>query len=141
MNSGRVRVIDPRTCGEPTRTVIAGGPDLGNRPLVERLATLAQQHDAFRNAVVNEPRGSGVLVGALLQEPCDPTCLTGVIYFNNVGNLLMCGHGMIGVVAALAYLGCIQPGHHKIETPVGIVSGELHDDGRVTIATAVMLPV
>jgi 4-hydroxyproline epimerase len=133
MNSGRVRVVDSHTCGEPTRTVIAGGPDLGNGSLAERLVTFAQEHDAFRNAVVNEPRGSEVLVGALLQEPCDPTCLTGVIYFNNVGNLLMCGHGTIGVVTTLAYLGRIRPGHHKIETPVGIVSGELHDDGRVTI--------
>jgi len=133
MGLSKVRVIDSHTCGEPTRTVIAGGPNLGNGPLVERLAVLARKHSAFRNAVVNEPRGSGVLVGALLQEPCDPACATGVIYFNNVGNLGMCGHGTIGVVATLAYLGSIHPGNHKIETPVGVVSAKLHDNGSVTI--------
>jgi 4-hydroxyproline epimerase len=133
MNSSRVRVIDSHTCGEPTRTVIAGGPDLGNGPLAERLIAFAQKHDAFRNGVVNEPRGSDVLVGALLQEPCDPSCVTGVIFFNNVGNLLMCGHGTIGVVSTLAHLGRIYPGLHRIETPVGVVTAELREDGRITI--------
>jgi 4-hydroxyproline epimerase len=133
MNSSRVKVIDSHTCGEPTRTVIAGGPDLGRGPLSERLAAFAREHDAFRRAIINEPRGSDVLVGALLQEPCDPTCIAGVIYFNNVGNLLMCGHGTIGIVSTLAHLDRIGPGIHKIETPVGIVPAELHEDGSVTI--------
>ena len=133
MNLSRIRVIDSHTCGEPTRTVIAGGPDLGDGPLADRLLKFAREHDAFRSAVVNEPRGSDVMVGALLQKPCDPECATGAIYFNNVGNLQMCGHGTIGVVATLAHLGRIGPGLHKIETPVGIVSAELHGDGRITI--------
>lgn len=133
MNFSRVHVIDSHTCGEPTRTVIAGSPDLGNGPLAERLALFARDYDAFRRAVVNEPRGSDVLVGALLQEPCDPACATGVLYVNNVGTLQMCGHGTIGVVRTLAHLGRIGPGHHKIETPVGTVSAELHTGGCVTI--------
>lgn len=133
MSLSRVRIVDSHTCGEPTRTVIAGGPDLGTGPLADRLTVFAREHQAFRNAVVNEPRGSGVLVGALLQQPSDPCCATGVIYFNNVGNLGMCGHGTIGIVATLAHLGSIHPGQHKIETPVGIVSAELHDNGNATI--------
>lgn len=133
MNFSRVRVIDSHTGGEPTRTVIEGGPDLGLGPLSERLAAFAADNDAFRSAVINEPRGSDVLVGALLQEPCDPACVTGVIYFNNVGSLQMCGHGTIGVVATLAHLGRIQPGQHKIETPVGVVSAALHESGCITI--------
>jgi 4-hydroxyproline epimerase len=106
---------------------------LGKGPLSERLTLFAGKHDEFRSAVINEPRGSDVLVGAFLQEPCDPACVAGVIYFNNVGNLLMCGHGTIGVVSTLAHMGRISPGRHKIETPVGIISAELHCDGRVTI--------
>jgi 4-hydroxyproline epimerase len=133
MNFTRVRVIDSHTCGEPTRTVIAGGPDLGNGPMAERLLSFACEHDAFRRAVVNEPRGSDVMVGALLQDPCDPACVTGVIYFNNVGNLGMCGHGTIGVISTLAHLGRISPGRHRIETPVGTVSAELLGDGQVRI--------
>jgi 4-hydroxyproline epimerase len=101
--------------------------------LADRLAKFALHYDAFRRAVVNEPRGSDVLVGALLQEPCDPSCVTGVIYFNNVGNLLMCGHGTIGVITTLAHLGRIQPGQHKVETPVGVVLAELLPNCSVTI--------
>ena len=113
MNLPKVHIIDSHTAGEPTRTVIAGGPDLGNGPLSERLSIFARHHDSFRRAVVNEPRGSDVLVGALLLEPCDPSYSAGVLYFNNVGVLGMCGHGTI-TVATLAYLERIQPGHHKI---------------------------
>src|SRR5688572_24710813 len=106
----RVEVIDSHTGGEPTRVVISGGPDLGDSPLPERLALFRKCHDAFRSAVVNEPRGGDVLVGALLTEPTDKTCVAGVIFFNNVGYLGMCGHGTIGLVVTLAHLGRIQPG-------------------------------
>jgi 4-hydroxyproline epimerase len=133
MNPARIHVIDSHTGGEPTRTVIDGGPDLGDGPLSERLSLFAREHDTFRRAVVNEPRGSDVLVGALLLPPCDPACATGVLYFNNVGVLGMCGHGTIGIVSTLAHLGRIQPGRHLIETPVGIVSAELRNDGSVVI--------
>ncbi|WP_271008128.1 4-hydroxyproline epimerase [Paucibacter sp. B51] len=129
-----MRIIDSHTGGEPTRILIDGGPDLGHGSMAERLTRLREQHDAWRSAIVNEPRGSDVLVGALLCEPQDPTCSAGVIFFNNVGYLGMCGHGTIGLVATLAYLGRIQPGEHRIETPVGTVSATLHADGSVTVA-------
>jgi 4-hydroxyproline epimerase len=129
-----VDVIDSHTAGEPTRVVLEGGPDLGmGTSLSERLRIFREQFDWFRSAVINEPRGSDVLVGALLCQPVDPRCSAGVIYFNNVSYLGMCGHGTIGLVATLAHLGRIQPGRHLIETPVGIVSTELHKDGRVTV--------
>jgi len=129
----RVRVIDSHTAGEPTRIVIEGGPDLGPGPLADRLSRFRGQHDAFRSAVVNEPRGSDVLVGGLLCPPNEPSCAAGVIFFNNVGYLGMCGHGTIGLVATLAHLGRISPGEHQIETPVGTVGARLHADGRVTV--------
>ena len=129
----RIHVIDSHTEGEPTRLVIAGGPDLGGGPLAERLARLRRDHDDLRTAVVREPRGSEVLVGALLCEPVDPAAAAGVIFFNDVGYLGMCGHGTIGLVATLAWLGRLGPGRHRIETPVGDVGAELHDDGRVSV--------
>ncbi|MFL5243951.1 MAG: proline racemase family protein [Gemmataceae bacterium] len=131
--SSRIQVIDSHTAGEPTRVVIAGGPDLGDGPLPERLNRFRNHFDSFRSAVVNEPRGSDVLVGALLCKPVDPTCVAGVIFFNNVGTLGMCGHGAIGLVATLAHMGKIRPGRHKIETPVGIVSAALEAKNDVTI--------
>jgi len=129
----RVRVIDSHTGGEPTRLVVSGGPDLGNGSLAERLECFRNRHDHFRSAVVNEPRGSDVMVGALLCDPLDPACAAGVIFFNNVGYLGMCGHGTIGLVATLAHMQRIHTGQHKIETPVGAVTAVLHEDGKVTV--------
>jgi 4-hydroxyproline epimerase len=128
-----ISVLDSHTAGEPTRLVLAGGPDLGGGSLAQRLERLRRDHDRFRSAVVNEPRGSDVIVGALLCEPQDPGCAAGVIFFNNVGYLGMCGHGTIGLIASLAHLGRIRPGAHRVETPVGEVRTVLHDDGRVTV--------
>lgn len=129
----RVKVIDSHTGGEPTRVIVSGGPDLGKDALASRLERFRQQHDDFRSAVVNEPRGSDVMVGALLCTPVDPSCAAGVIFFNNVGYLGMCGHGTIGLVATLAYMKRIMPGEHRIETPVGAVSAVLHENGDVTV--------
>jgi 4-hydroxyproline epimerase len=129
----RIRVIDSHTAGEPTRVIIEGGPDLGGGPLAERRARLQQEFDRYRSAVVNEPRGSDVFVGALLVPPAEPSSAAGVIFFNNVGTLGMCGHGTIGVVVTLAYLGRLKSGQHRIETPVGVVTAELHESGDVSV--------
>ena len=129
----KIRVIDSHTGGEPTRLVVRGGPDLGTGSLAERLEYFRSKHDGFRSAVVNEPRGSDVIVGAMLCDPVDSACATGVIFFNNVGYLGMCGHGTIGLVATLAYMKRIGPGEHRIETPVGAVSAVLHESGEVTV--------
>ena len=129
----RVQIIDSHTGGEPTRVVISGAPNLGSGSIADQLEVFRSQHDHFRSAVVNEPRGSDVLVGALLVPPSDPTCVTGVIYFDNVTFLGMCGHGTIGLVVTLAHLGRIAPGVHSIETPVGVVKVTLHADCSVSL--------
>jgi len=113
--------------------VIEGGPDLGDGSPAERLERFRDEYDRFRSAIVNEPRGSDVVVGALLAEPLDKTCAAGVIFFNNVGYLGMCGHGTIGLVVTLAHLGRIGPGEHRIDTPVGVVTAELHPEGDVSV--------
>src|SRR6478609_2720045 len=129
----KIRVIDSHTGGEPTRLVVSGGPDLGSGPLSARLERFRAQHDDLRSAVVNEPRGSDVMVGALLCEPVDPSCAAGVIFFNNVGMLNMCGHGTIGLLVTLAHLGRVGLGTHRIETPVGVVEATLHGPNDVTV--------
>ncbi len=112
-----IQIIDSHTAGEPTRVVVAGGPDLGQGTISEKLRIFRERQDTFRSAVVNEPRGSDVIVGALLVEPTDKRC----------------GHGTIGVIETLRFLGRIQPEEHRIETPVGVVSARLHDDGQVSV--------
>lgn len=129
----RVKIVDSHTGGEPTRVVVTGGPDLGRGTMAERLERFKSQHDNFRSAVVNEPRGNDAVVGALLCEPADPSCAAGVIFFNNVGYLGMCGHGTIGLIVTLAYLNRIAPGTHRIETPVGVVAATLDENNFVSV--------
>ena len=130
----KIRVIDSHTEGEPTRVILEGGPDLGRGSVEERRERFRREFDRYRSAIVNEPRGSDPVVGALLVPPVDSTSAAGVIFFNNVGFLGMCGHGTIGVVATLAYLGRLQIGVHRIETPVGVVSAELNASGDVSVS-------
>ncbi|HEY2036710.1 MAG TPA: proline racemase family protein [Steroidobacteraceae bacterium] len=131
--SAQISVIDSHTAGEPTRLVMAGGPALGDGPLEGRLQRFREEFDYYRRAIVNEPRGSDTVVGALLCPPHRPDCQVGVIFFNNVGYLGMCGHGTIGLVASLAATGRCQPGPIRIDTPVGPVDARLHDDGRIDV--------
>jgi proline racemase len=106
---------------------------LGGGSITDKLRLL-KKHDQFRSAVINEPRGSDVMVGAILVEPQDPSCVTGVIFFNNVGYLGMCGHGAIGLAVTLAHLGRVQPGEFRVETCVGLVTITLHPNGEVSVA-------
>ena len=124
----RLQVIDAHTGGEPTRVVLGGGPDLGSGPLAQRRDRLQKEFAEFRSAVIGEPRGSSFLVGALLCKPNSPGCVVGVVFFNNAGVLGMCGHAAMGVAVAMAHDGQLSSGRHKLETPVGIVSLQLHAD-------------
>ena len=130
----RVRVVDSHTGGEPTRIIVSGGPSLRAENMAQRLEEFRSEHDYLRHALVNEPRGSEVIVGALLCEPVAPGSAAGVLYFNNVGYLGMCVHGTIGLVVTLSHLGKIGVGDHRIETPVGTVTATLHDSGEVSVA-------
>lgn len=134
MNPRTLHVIDSHTEGEPTRVVVSGAPDLGRGPLSERAKRLREEHDWLRSSVCNEPRGHEAMVGALLCEPHEPDCVCGVIFFNNLSTLNMCIHGTIGLTVTLAHIGKIGPGAHRIDTPVGVVTATLHDDGSVEVA-------
>jgi len=128
-----VPFVDSHTAGEPTRVILEAPFDLGSGSLAERREIFASKYDSYRRAFCTEPRAGDTTVGALLVPPSDPTCSVGVIFFNNTGYLNMCGHGTIGLVRTLEYLGRLQPGPHRIDTPVGAVGATLHTDGRVSI--------
>lgn len=133
MDPTTIKVLDSHSAGEPTRLVLEGGPDLGGGTLRERVACFREKFDRYRSAIINEPRGSSAMVGALLCRPHRPDCQFAVIYFNNVGYLGMCGHGTIGVMASLAHLGLISVGKTRIETPAGMVGAELHANGDISL--------
>jgi 4-hydroxyproline epimerase len=115
----RFSVIDSHTGGEPTRVVLGG--------------LSAEDLPRWHRALLCEPRGHEVIVGALLEEPDDPASAAKVTFFNNAGLLGMCGHGTIGVIETLRFLERIGPGEHRLETPVGTVTAILHEDGRVSV--------
>jgi len=133
----RMRYVDSHTGGEPTRVVLDGFPDLTALPLRERVGALRAKHDRYRSALATEPRASDVVVGAFLMPPVEKGSVASVIYFNNAGYLGMCGHGTIGVIATLEYLGRIKPGTHRLDTPVGTVSCTLEPGGEVSIENVV----
>ncbi|ANY88882.1 MULTISPECIES: 4-hydroxyproline epimerase [Pseudomonas] len=128
-----IHVIDSHTGGEPTRLVMSGFPAVAGQSMSQKRDALRNEHDQWRRATLLEPRGNDVLVGALYCEPVSADATCGVIFFNNTGYLGMCGHGTIGLVASLHHLGMIEPGEHKIDTPVGPVNATLHADGAVTV--------
>lgn len=127
-------MIDSHTGGEPTRVVLGGGPDLGPGSLADRRARFDADHGAWRDAVVREPRGHAAIVGALLVAPDDPAAAAGVVFFNDVGSLGMCGHGTIGLLVTMHHLGRVGLGTHRIDTPVGRVEATLHDAHTVEVA-------
>ncbi|WP_196138937.1 4-hydroxyproline epimerase [Aliikangiella sp. G2MR2-5] len=133
MSQVNLKIIDSHTGGEPTRTIVEGFPYLGDGSMAERLVLFREKYDHLRSSLVNEPRGSDVMVGALLCEPVNPDNAAGVIFFNNVGYLGMCGHGTIGLAVTLYHMGKIGLGVHCIETPVGEVIVNLHSPNRASI--------
>lgn len=132
--AARVEIVDSHTEGEPTRVVTGGWPAPAGRTMAERRDDLRARMDDLRRGVVLEPRGHDAVVGALLTPPVEPGSTAGVIFFNDVGYLGMCGHGTIGVVRTLQHLGRIGPGEIRLDTPVGTVGATLDADGAVTIA-------
>jgi len=128
-----IEVVDSHTEGEPTRVVVAGWPELEAATMEGRRAELASRFEPLWRAVVLEPRGHDAIVGALLTPPVTHGAVAGVVFFDNVGPLWMCGHGTIGVVRTLEHLGRIAPGRVRLDTPAGPVAAELAVDGLVTI--------
>lgn len=129
-----IRVIDSHTGGEPTRVITSGFPMLAGDTVADRRSDLVANYLPIMGLVVGEPRGNEAMVAALLVEAQDPTCATGVIFVDRSAALGMCGHGTIGLVETLKWLGTAEGPSVRIETPVGIITAELNDDGSVSIA-------
>lgn len=128
-----IEIIDSHTEGEPTRVVLEGWPRCSGETMEERRQSLRRDWDHLRRAVVCEPRGHDAVVGALLTPPEAAESVAGVIFFNNIGYLGMCGHGLIGVVKTLEELGRLDSETVQLDTPVGPVGAQLEDDGSVTL--------
>lgn len=129
----KIDVIDSHTGGEPARIVIGGWPEPAGISMEEKLHFVKENQDHIRQAVVCEPRGHDAVVGALLTAPVNEGSICGVIYFNDVGYLGMCGHATMCLAETLKFMGKIQSGKISIDTPVGTVEALIDDSGLVTV--------
>ena len=137
MNDYRIReieVVDSHTGGEPTRVVLSGWPEVMGQTMEERRSYMRDHHDFLRQAVICEPRGHDAIVGALLLPPVNAGSACGVVFFNDVGYLGMCGHAMIGAVETLRYLNRISGNSVTLDTPAGSVEAHFDREGTITIA-------
>lgn len=101
--------------------------------MIDRREFLARHHDHLRRSVVTEPRGHDAIVGALLLPPVEPGSHAGVVFFNDVGYLGMCGHGLMGVARTMASMGMGPSDHLTIDTPAGTVHARLLGEAEVEI--------
>ena len=128
-----MRVVDSHTEGEPTRVVVGGMPPLKSETIQGKVDELRREHDGIRTGLVCEPRGHSAVVGAYLLPPSKSEFDHEVIFFNTADYLGMCGHGTIGLMRTLQYLGELEPGEVTIETPAGPVRAKLHENGSITV--------
>ncbi|PID06321.1 MULTISPECIES: proline racemase family protein [unclassified Sporosarcina] len=117
--------IDTHTGGNPTRTLISGMPPLQGQTMSEKMLYMQKEYDWIRKFLMNEPRGHGVMSGAIMTDPCHPEADVGVIYIETGGYLPMCGHDTIGFCTALIETGMIEVKEPytmiKVDTPAGLV--------------------
>ncbi len=128
-----IHYTDLHTEGEPTRVITSGFPDLGTGSILQRSEMMTKNFSDLCSGIVREPRGHEAMVAALLLEPADKSCDHGVIFFNNVGSLGMCGHGTMGVVRALRDQGFMGSDTVTFETPAGNVDAAIDEAGRISV--------
>ncbi|HHY37432.1 MAG TPA: proline racemase [Clostridia bacterium] len=121
-----ISTIDTHTAGEPTRNVIGGIPYIPGKTMSEKMLYLKDNMDWLRTMLMYEPRGHGVMSGAILTQPCDPQADVGVIYIEVGGYLPMCGHDTVGCCTAMVEAGIVPVTEPVtkivLDTPAGLVS-------------------
>jgi len=121
--------IDTHTVGSPTRSVIGGLPPIPGKTMSEKMLYMRDNMDWIRKLLMFEPRGSHVMSGTYIVDPCLPEADFGIIYIEVGGYLNMCGHDTIGVSTALVESGMIEAKEPvtqiKLDTPAGLVVADV----------------
>lgn len=111
------RTIETHTLGQPTRNVVSGIRHVPGKTMAEKFTHMKEHEDWFRKLLSYEPRGSDIMSGTLITEPCAPGTDVGVLYFEASGWLPMCGHDTMGVAVAL-----IEGGLVDVREPVTVIN-------------------
>ena len=126
------RCIEGHTAGMPVRLVISGQPDLVGETQSARRQDFIARHDAIRTGIMCEPRGHGMMSGAMLVPSTRDDCDTGVLYLETSGCIPMCGHATIGLTTFVIEEGLITPktpGLLRLDTPAGVVEAHYVQEG------------
>ncbi len=95
------RTIDAHTAGEPLRLIVDGWAEPQGDTILERREYARAHQDAFRRALMLEPRGHADMYGALLTPPEREGSDTGILFMHNEGFSTMCGHGTIAAATIM----------------------------------------
>lgn len=130
------KTIETHTLGQPTRNVVSGFINIPGKTMAEKYTYMEKHEDWFRKLLSYEPRGSDIMSGTLVTEPCTPGTDIGVLYFESSGWMPMCGHDTMGVSVALIETGMVEVTEPitviKLDTAAGVVTVEAKvEDGVV----------
>lgn len=119
-------VVDSHTCGQPTRVIVGGLPDVAGAAPAEARELLRREHDWVRRLAVLEPRGRRALFGVALLHPTEAGAPFGVVFMDAAGYPNMCGHATIGVVTTLIEAGYLEAPQGEssfvLQTPGGPIA-------------------
>ncbi|MDD3403814.1 MAG: proline racemase family protein [Hespellia sp.] len=130
------KTVETHTLGQPTRNVISGFEHVPGSTMAEKFTYMKENEDWFRKLLTYEPRGSEIMSGTLITEPCTEGTDVGVLYFEASCWMPMCGHDTIGLTVALIETGMVKVKEPvttiKLDTAAGVVSVEAKvEDGTV----------
>jgi proline racemase len=94
-----ISVTDYHTAGEPFRIVTSGFPEIAGATVPDRrsYALSSPEIDAFRQLLVNEPRGHADMYGGFVVPGNDEGADLGVLFWHKDGYSTACGHGTIAL--------------------------------------------
>ena len=137
-----VTTTDYHTGGEPFRIVTGGVPPLEGRTVLDRRRWAAEQLDAVRQVLVNEPRGHADMYGCFVTPPDDDGADLGVVFFHNEGYSTACGHGTIALVTWAIESGRLAGPNVGVDAPSGRLrcTATVDGEGHVTAVRFANVP-
>ena len=131
--------------GEPTRIVVNGFPHVPGDTMMEKKEYIAAYYDAYRQAILLEPRGHTNMFGAILMAPVHAQADAGVVFMDSGGYLNMCGHGSIGVATVLVDMQMVDVKEPYtdicLDTPSGLIRARVKvERGRAVEVTITNVP-
>jgi proline racemase len=131
-----VETVEMHTGGEPVRILAGGLPAPQGDTLLAKRRDARDRLDAFRRALMGEPRGHADMYGVWPVTPDHPDADLAVLFLHNEGYSTMCGHATIAFARHAVESHLVEV-HEPVtrlvlQVPCGLVDVEVDvDAGRV----------